>query len=329
MRNTSSRIRWGEGEKKKRIRWDKWLKAALRGAGCHPLQRAVTVGIFHVFTQECSRQRNKQTSPCVFLSGHPMLGSITWEAAQWIIRWAFINKAVFRPPQRPGVQHQLCSPISCYSFSQNLCSGQTAPLSPTPVLPPVHPPLLWFLPMFARAAISDCHKLGDLKQQSFIPSRVWRPDSKLQVWAGQSLLGKLWEGSLPHLLQRLGHGWRLGGQHSTHCADQAELSPLTRSLSWSRFLKLRVVRLSFSQAYLQLLLTVFTAAFPQCGLPGGRCSPTEGGGSFTFPPGQPPHCVTVTFYACLPTWASRRQGPHLPHLCTPGPSPTYLKTTGA
>lgn len=122
--------------------------------------------------------------------------------------------------------------------------------------------------MFAKAAISDCHKLGDLKQQSFIPSRVWRPDSKLQVWAGQSLLWNLWEGSLPHLLQRLGHGWRFRGQHSTRCTDQSELSPLTRSLSWSRFLKPKMVHLSFSQAHLQLLLTVCTAAFPKCSLPG-------------------------------------------------------------
>lgn len=122
-------------------------------------------------------------------------------------------------------------------FTKSLLWPDGPPLSPhralppAPVLSPGTPSLLRFLPMFARAATRDCHKFGDLKQRSFTHSRVWRPDSKLQVWAGQSFLWKLREGSLPHLLQRLGHGWRFGGQHSTHGTEQAELPPLTRSLS--------------------------------------------------------------------------------------------------
>lgn len=95
------------------------------------------------------------------------------------------KQAVFRPPQRPRSPTPALQPCSCYSFSQNLCSGQTALLSPTQgfasrpcSLSRYTPLLLWFLPMFAKAAISDCHKLGDLKQQSFIPSRVWRPGTQ-------------------------------------------------------------------------------------------------------------------------------------------------------
>ena len=139
----------------------------------------MTVGIFHMFTQERSCHRNKQTNLTLyFLPGHPMSGALPERQHKESPDKPLETKhcSDHHKGQESNTGSAALSPVTPFHKIPALAGRRPSPhtgLCRLALFSPGTPSLLRLRPMFARAATRDRHKLGDLKQRSFTLSRVW------------------------------------------------------------------------------------------------------------------------------------------------------------